>query len=92
MAGTIRCKHGHVMYWKRCNVSFAALNSEQCEECYTLIPVEVYNSIQEGCNFTHVFFPSQKDAQKYLEENKEKFQFIGHNGSTLPDGQYHLVY
>ena len=104
IGGTIRCKHGHVMQKIEMEVVVGCVEvllrtqgeefySERKENCSLLLPKEAYDNIQQGANFTHVFFPNKKELDKYKIDHEERFRFIGTGqGTLMPYGLYHLVF
>ena len=104
MGGTIRCKHGHILHKIEMEIVGGGVEvllrtlgeeyrSERNESCSLLLPKDAYDNIQQGANFTHVFFKEKEELDKYLKDHAERFQHIGHCGGTLmPYGLYHLVF
>jgi hypothetical protein len=61
-------------------------------QCKTLIPRSVYDKIQAGGNFTHVFLKDKAEYDQYLKDHAERFQYMGLSGSPMSNGMYHLVF
>jgi hypothetical protein len=92
MSGTIRCKHGHVLTEIGRTEEVICLETE-ADDCSVELPLEVYENIQQGANFTHVFFTVKEAMDKYLKDHAERFQFVSHASAQLKPGSYwHLIF
>ncbi len=104
--GTIRCKHGYVLSNTACigiryDSSVVYLEAtgkdvpedhKACKECKPIIPLELYQNIEHGANFTHMFFESKEEMHKYIEQHVDSFRFISTSHKELPNGWIHFVY
>jgi hypothetical protein len=62
------------------------------DECAIRLPKIDYQNITAGANFTHVFFSSKEELDKFKKQNQDLFSVVGASGTLMPYGLYHLVY
>jgi len=86
VVSTPSCHNCHVCY------NQDAGRTSSFMKCILGIPKEVYDKIQRGCNFTHVFFKDEVELKTYLKDHADRFQFIGRFYSILKDERYHLIF
>jgi len=88
MSGTIRCLHDKVMEVVSIDNESVQLKSEDCS---LVLPLDIYNNILNGCNFTHVFL-NKEELDQYKKEHADTFRNVSVGLAQLYDGRYHLVF
>ena len=102
MGGTIRCVHGYVYGIAAITETGVKLETSPHEHntiwqtphhvaCVLYLSKDTFDGIQQGGNFTHMFFDDKKDMMNHLADT-DKYRFIGSVNAKMLDGRYHVVF